>query len=391
MWESKNLDGTTVRLGGTSTARVTFAIAEGFRGVDGKREITIYTEEQGSSCGYVFQTGVEYLVFGYPRQTDGQVLTSACTGTRPISNLATDTDIQWMRSLPTAPAGARIYGTVTLANGQPAANTAISITGRQVADTTTDKDGRYSVSSLASGQYTVHAVPPAGFTIDTARPLAMEDRGCIQQDFWMQYDGHMRGRVTDEDGHAVANIYVVLQPTGASAQDRTVSMQAVSTQEDGSYDVDRLGPGEYLVEVNKNPSSDTPYPSRFYGGDVLHGQPVMVAASATVAGIDVVLPRAWKRIDIPVKVVDADGSPVAGVGINHRDEANRDGIQDDVQSGADGSATLHLFAGHNYQITAILQGGMQQRCSSTARVTAQPDTPPMTLQLAAGIGECNIW
>jgi len=62
---------------------VHFNIYRAFKGVSGN-EITIYTSPSATSCGYPFEVGKEYVVYG--SKTDYGIRTGLCTGTTELSN-----------------------------------------------------------------------------------------------------------------------------------------------------------------------------------------------------------------------------------------------------------------------------------------------------------------
>lgn len=62
---------------------VHFSIYRAFKGVSGN-ETTVYTSGSSSSCGYTFETGKEYIVYG--SKTNYGISTGLCTGTTELSN-----------------------------------------------------------------------------------------------------------------------------------------------------------------------------------------------------------------------------------------------------------------------------------------------------------------
>src|SRR5215472_4633915 len=63
-----------------STKHVTMEIEEGYRGVSGKH-VEVLTAADEAACGYSFQEGERYLVFG--GMQGQQVSVSLCSATRP--------------------------------------------------------------------------------------------------------------------------------------------------------------------------------------------------------------------------------------------------------------------------------------------------------------------
>jgi hypothetical protein len=98
---------------------VRFRIEEAFRGVGGT-DVEVLTGGWGGDCGYDFEVGRKYLVYGYTIEGKKWVGTGICTRTRPLSEAGED--LNFIRALPNSPPGATIYGTaqrhrVNLENG----------------------------------------------------------------------------------------------------------------------------------------------------------------------------------------------------------------------------------------------------------------------------------
>src|SRR5262245_4725235 len=85
-----------------------FAVNQSFRGVT--------TPEIGvimgiTSCGYVFEVGQQYLVYGYRHNIKKELLTtSICTRTRPIRDAAED--LEYIQGLSKSRPGGSIFGEI---------------------------------------------------------------------------------------------------------------------------------------------------------------------------------------------------------------------------------------------------------------------------------------
>lgn len=382
-----NLDGTTSTVYiGPAASNVRFSVAEGFRGTTGQSEITLV---DSGPCNYPFEVGKQYLVFA--DEWNGTLGTGSCSGNRLLKDPDLDEDVRWMRNYATSPSGTRIFGAVILPDRQPASNVAVSVKGAATAEVLTDKNGRYSITTLPPGEYTAAVAAPSGFISNgRSTSFTVQDRSCAQQDFPLAYDSHVRGRVTDGDGNPVGQVSVQLQPTGSSAHDNAIPSRLATTAADGRYDLDRVFPGEYLVRVNEFSRPETPYPSRFYGGDALNGVPITVTASATLDDIDIALPKPWTAVRVLFKVINADGQPVPGARVDHIDVSNRHRALADSMTSADGTVTLSLFTDHMYDVMALQSGGMQNRCSPLRHVTVTAETLSFELQLEREPGECHL-
>jgi 5-hydroxyisourate hydrolase-like protein (transthyretin family) len=117
--------------------------------------------------------------------------------------------------------------------------------------------------------------------------------------------GQISGTVTNADGDAVAGITVTAYDadTGEFGADAT-------TKKDGTYTLKKLDAADYTVEFRDN-ADFTLYAPEYYDDQTAFedADPVTVAASQSVSGIDAVLARLGT---ISGSVTDEQGSPIAG-------------------------------------------------------------------------------
>ena len=87
--------------------RVTFEVEEAYRG-DSSKTLQVLTSAEEAGCGYPFESGERYLVFG--ARHEKQLMVSLCSATRP-AKFAT-ADLAYLRSLSALPEDSRVYGTL---------------------------------------------------------------------------------------------------------------------------------------------------------------------------------------------------------------------------------------------------------------------------------------
>jgi len=85
-----------------------FKLEKSFRG-NSDALIDVLTGLGGGDCGYDFELGVDYLVYGATVTGKPWVGTSICSRTQTVANARED--LEFLRALPSSPAGARIFGT----------------------------------------------------------------------------------------------------------------------------------------------------------------------------------------------------------------------------------------------------------------------------------------
>jgi hypothetical protein len=246
-----------------------------------------------------------------------------------------------------------ISGLVTL-EGKPAASVHVSLhpgdwTGedRPVARTTTDREGRYSLSGLASGRYRVTAYA-AGYVLSSPgeawRPgkqvTLAEGESAEGVDLALARGGVVTGRVTDATGRAVVAQRVRLERLGENGQRAEVSFAnhyASSTDDRGVYRLFGVPAGRYLVSVGLDEAEGGRiasgqgafYPKTYHpaAADAQGATLVEVAAGSEATGVDVVVSMPGRTYRVFGRVVEAEsGKPMPDVGLVYGPVmADRDG------------------------------------------------------------------
>ena len=197
------------------------------------------------------------------------------------------------RDLPASEAAglAVIQGTVIAADtGRPLRRALVRISGgglREPVAVATDEDGRYRMTRLAAGRYTMSASKAGYLTLsfgqrrarEAGRPVeVMANRTMSNVDFALPPGGVITVRVSDEFGEPVPDVTVQVQqmayldgvPTFVTPGNQTLPML---TSDQGEVRVSGLPPGDYYVSANLRTrvvfdSSDnkTSYTPTYYPG-----------------------------------------------------------------------------------------------------------------------------
>jgi Carboxypeptidase regulatory-like domain/Tissue inhibitor of metalloproteinase len=390
----KNLDGSYSPTQGPGFFRVRFSVLEMFRGESQSKEIDILTNDQSSACGFPFATGAEYLVFSSANAQSNELWTTTCSHTHELQPGVEDADLAWMRGLTTAPKGATIYGSVLLVPSStgPRAAATINLSGPESHSAVPDQTGKYSFDNLPPGQYTVSAALPTGLTSEANRSVSLVEKSCSQIDWQVRYDGHIRGIVSDADGHPLPDMFIVLQRRDPNSATAFADVDLKNTGPDGRYDFAPVSPGDYFVSVNHlGPSPTRPYPRIYYPNAELDSAASVIhlAASATADNIDVVLPNPWKTVTVRARVLLADGSPAVDADVNAYDiNYLNSGEPNRADSGADGRVALSVYEGRTYYLVATISGGTQQRCAGPLRFIAKDGIEVGTILINHNWGNC---
>jgi hypothetical protein len=391
----KNLDGTTSTIIGPGTLNVRFQVIEVFRGTISWHEIIVRTSDQLSACGFPFETGREYVVFTYADRKTRKLWTNRCMHTHELEPGKADADLTWMRALPTAPAGATIFGSVFLFRDRQAMPVAakIRIRGPESREIASDNAGHFSFSGLEPGAYTVSATVRSQYLTGKARTITVPNKGCAQEDWTVFYNSKIGGQVTDSAGRAMPGISLGLAEHGVAGPTEWVSsVDFAETDRQGRYSFKSAPPGDYLVIVNPfGPSPRRPYPRIFYP-DVqssAEAKAIHLGPSATVENVDLRLPNAWKRVAVHARVLLPDGSPAAGAEVSAYDIGYLwSGEPATAIAHADGRATLPVYDGRSYYLEAMVFGGTQQRCAGPLKFTAKNGLSLEPITILHNWGNC---
>ena len=181
----------------------------------------------------------------------------------------------------------------------------------------TGVDGSYQIDGLPPVDYRVQFDPPVPYALEyfddanygfSATPVSVS-LGAVTSgiDALLGLSGSIAGMVTDSGGAGLAGVIVDLYESGSNEY-----WGFRSTLPDGSYQIDGLPPGDYMVAFVSPFGS--PYASEFFDDAPNFGAatPVTVSAGAVTFGIDAVLEFGNS---IAGTVADEASSPIAGVNV----------------------------------------------------------------------------
>ena len=240
---------------------------------------------------------------------------------------------------------ASISGRVTIdgkgvAGVTVAASTSSSpLDNRTVAKTTTDDDGKYQLTGLAAGQFTITPLAKA-FVVGTSGAFKQvgqsitvgEGETITKIDFALVRGGVITGRITDTDGRPVIGELVNVVAKDVPDAGRPVTMfdgPRNKTDDRGIYRVYGLSPGNYKVSIGQaaNASSvaimgmgGSQYTKTFYPGVAEEGKATILEINegTEISNIDIVARKSGRGFAVSGRVVDAEsGQPVPNVFVVH--------------------------------------------------------------------------
>jgi len=202
---------------------------------------------------------------------------------------------------PLAPGSSAIRGTVIDAQSNtPMANVEVRVFGmpgvsepRTFRSSTvrTAADGTFQFVDIAEGSYSVSADRPSHLPSCCTNVNLVRDQQRTDVDFRLTPGATARGRVVDTNGRPVASATVNIGGTfGGGA---ATPVRPARTKEDGVFELTRIPPGEWRVEVDLTPSRDDLRPPVIYYPGVLsraEAGGIELGAGQTLDDLTIVVP-----------------------------------------------------------------------------------------------------
>lgn len=393
---------TAYQVSGTEDFR--FEVLEVFKGDPG-RKVTV------TGGNNEFSLGKEYLIFASRNPSTEALGTGVCSGNRSIENAERDPDLAWLRAYPAAPPTASIFGQVrwgypinemssTVEN--PASIT-ITMAGERTFTVSTTINQSYTFKDLPPGAYTLTAIAPDGLTAmawdskgttvsvekDTVtRTVAA--KGCSEIDWYVRYDIHIKGTVTDSDGNPLSGVPMgLLRP----AQNR-IGFQITRNQltdAGGHYDFSGIPPGDYRVATHPlGPNNLDPYAPVYYpsGNSFSAAKLIHLSPSGNLESINFVQGPALASISLHLHVVNPDGSPVIKAHVIAEDPSTP-GQAISAIADENGDANITLYGGRQYRLIASTSGYREPACAGPVKFIAKEGLQLDTLTLDKTWDECR--
>lgn len=359
-----------------SMRRVTIAIESAFRGVEGK-SVELLTGMGGGDCGYNFVPGERYLVYAHRSQRG--LIATICSRTRLLKDAAED--LAYIRNLPPAGTGATIKGKVMQISqpfepdaerhtSTPLENIVVKISGEGIArDMRTDADGAFQIAGLRAGNYKVRLDLPRSSDDESFTELDVNvaDRGCADLPFTVHLNGRIGGRVLGPDDQPLAGMKIDVIRATDRAEAAPKGVWRFS-YDDGSFQIDWLPPGIYLVGINLVGSANPtcPFPRTYLPGtaDVSKAHEIMIGENQVVKGLDLKLSAARADRTIEGIVVWPDDKPATTASINITNASGTPWVIGRAVADENGRFRIKAPAGCSFRIHAFTYGGRKSETDS---------------------------
>ena len=250
--------------------------------------------------------------------------------------------IQAQQPAPDKNAGS-ISGRITV-DGKPKAGLVVELLTtdtngprRLIAKATTNKTGKYVLTSVASGTYDVSpsaptlVVPNQGKSGQSGKSVTIETGESVKGiDFDLVSKGSISGRVRDVSGEPVKGQTVQLILRGEDNYSRPFYSPEPgdhTTNDEGVYRISGVPPGRYIVKVGiaygltaygPSQKGDVYYPETFHpdADEASKATVVEVATGRETTDVDITVGRPLKIYEIVGQLIVVEtGAPVPNVGL----------------------------------------------------------------------------
>lgn len=125
------------------------------------------------------------------------------------------------------------------------------VTGKRTFNTISDPNGSFELYDLPPGQYEIHAAIPKGWKLNGATFMIREKQQSEVLTF-IEPDTRISGRVVSATGRPIQEINVRAIPTDRIASMDDITNIAISTDKDGSFEIEGIMPGRCKIVANGN-------------------------------------------------------------------------------------------------------------------------------------------
>lgn len=234
----------------------------------------------------------------------------------------------------------------------------------------TDEEGRYRVTGLMPGRYSVAPLNSAYVLRGGSGPLSKtvtikEGEALDNVDFALVRGGVITGKVTNADNQPVIGerVEIILfDEQGRKRPTPFISYSMSETDDRGVYRLYGLPAGRYLVSVGLNPemtmlrlgSTEALYRRTFHPNatEEAKATKVEVSEGGEASNIDIRLGRPTRAFTVTARIINAEtGQPVPGMRYGHA------AVQPDGRSlGSYGSSAFRSDAQGEFRIEGLLPG-----------------------------------
>jgi hypothetical protein len=243
------------------------------------RKFLFYLKRFGDSKGVIATTSARSRQV---ERADSTVWIAGTCGRSRNVDYAGD-DLLYLNNLEKTRGRTRISGTFSFAHdtGESVAGRKIRIIGAEkTCEVTTDENGVYEIYDVPAGKYLIEPEIPRGWrvarfwlgyspsfagteeTVPKKIPIVLENKKHAGLDLRFEIDNAIRGHIYDPDGRPMKDVCLHLVPADGTKGEYL----ADCSEQDGSFEIERIPPGAWVLMVNDDGkmSSTEPFGTFYY-------------------------------------------------------------------------------------------------------------------------------
>jgi len=401
--------GTPVDIIASRLTRYHFHIDEKFAGPD-TAEIDVFAGGDDADCAYRFKSGQQYVVFTH-QGNDGHLYATICSGTRPAGEARAL--IPQLRAMRRGQRVASVFGILRRSEppflalpddpDEPLKNISLKLRSKDDRfETSSNSDGVYSFYDVHAGTYNFTARLPVRMELTRKSltgglpPFKIPNGACYEYDVDALPTGHIRGSVFGQDGKPLPLASVELYRAGTYDVSRP-GLWAYQGAE-GAFDLDHIGPGEYILVFNRANRLDpnAPFPRAFYPGvdDISEALPIKLKDGQQLLKVNMQLKDGYPTHLLHVQVKWQGEHPPGSVTVTAKADQGENPSAEKLGGDVYGftlleSARYTISAWEDLTPRRVAPSRAKQDCSAPARIDAAPvtvsgsdeDTKEITLTL----------
>lgn len=264
----------------------------------GKVNGEVLFRSYGSSCDVTYKEGQRWLFYAYFKKEEKAWHIRACDRSTQLEGA--QEDLLYLNALPKSAQTTRISGRVEHYEDDPkkgfglvnhVMGAKISIRGPKNYEVFTDANGIFELYDAPAGLYEITTEIPLGLKLRFpisygAAALVdrkdlpdgrvqgkfrhkLEQNSCVSIGFVLSADNAISGKVIGADGKPMRGVCLELVPVNLGESKRSPYFRVFDcTEEDGSYVLDDMPAGQYLIVANYHEkiSANEPFRETYYPG-----------------------------------------------------------------------------------------------------------------------------
>jgi hypothetical protein len=358
-------------------------------------EIDVFSGGDDGDCAYRFKQGQQYVVFTHPG-TDNHLYATICSGTRPAAEARAL--LPQLRAMRSGQRVASVFGVLRRSEppflalpddpDEPLKNISLKLRSSDDRfETSSDSEGVYSFYDVHAGTYNFTARLPVRMELTRKSltgglpPFKIPNGACYEYDVDALPTGHMRGSVLGPGGKPLPLASIELYRAGTYDPERPGLWGFQGAE--GVFDLDHIGPGEYILVFNRADRMDpnAPFRRTFYPGaaDIADAQPIKLKDGQQLLKLNMQLTDGYPTHALRVKLEWQGARPPGNVTVMAKADQ---GENPSAQKIDDGAYQFTLLNSASYTISAWEDltprrgagGAGRADCAVPDRIDAAPIT-----------------